>query len=111
MPEFFVCEPGPMGGISIIFVGATARMCMDYINSLDENRQLGCEIYQRQNLVDGPPAGDNNPVRAALSFARGQAIGAIGYVADSNFADRERGAKRVVVDAFDNLERALGLAS
>lgn len=32
MPNFFVCEAGPMGGISIIFVGDTARACLDFVD-------------------------------------------------------------------------------
>lgn len=54
MPNFFVCEAGPMGGISIIFAGDTARACLGFVATLDEKRQSGCEIYERQNLVDFP---------------------------------------------------------
>lgn len=54
MSDFFVCEPGPMGGISIIFVGDSVRACLDFVATLDERRQNNCEIYERQELVDFP---------------------------------------------------------
>jgi len=57
LPAFFVCEPGPMGGILIIFVAHSARACLDFVATLDPHRQNDCEIYERQDLVDGPPPG------------------------------------------------------
>lgn len=107
MTNFFVCEPGPMGGLSIIFLAESARACLDFIVTLDERRQNSCQIYERQDYVDGPPAGDHRDLlKQAINFARGQAVGAVGYVASSNTGDRERVAKSAIHDAFDALEQA-----
>lgn len=107
MPNFFVCEAGPMGGISIIFLGESARACLDFIATLDERRQNDCQIYERQEYVDGPPAGDyKDRLKQAIDFARSQAIGAVSHVASANYDHREREAKSAIYDAFDALEQA-----
>lgn len=107
MTNFFVCEAGPMGGISIIFLGESARACLDFVATLDERRQNGCQIYERQDYVDGPPAGDHKDhLKQAINFARCQAVGAVGYVADSNTGERVRHAKSAIHGAFDALEQA-----
>lgn len=46
MPQFFVCESGPMGGISIVFVGDDRASCDLFINR-NPSRELF--IYQLQD--------------------------------------------------------------
>lgn len=46
MPQFFVCEAGPMGGCSIIFVARDRASCDQFIN---RNPSREMFIYELQD--------------------------------------------------------------
>ena len=54
MPKVFVCESGPMGGVSIVFVcGSTADALRWTGTMIESGREF--EIYERQDdLIDFP---------------------------------------------------------
>jgi hypothetical protein len=43
LPEYFVCEEGPMGGIHIIFVGASLEQAEKYVDYF----RKGASIYKK----------------------------------------------------------------
>lgn len=46
MPNYFVCEAGPMGGVSIVFVAADRASCDLFVNR-NPSRELF--IYELQD--------------------------------------------------------------
>lgn len=62
MPKFFVCESGPMGGVSAIWVGASAADALAFTATLDAERANGCEVFERQDgLIDFPASKKTAP--------------------------------------------------